>query len=599
MPQKLAIAISGAVSLGSYESGVMYEIIEAIAQHNENLEQDTTLSEPERNQKKIEIDVITGASAGAMTACILAQKLLFEADALRDPYKNDLYYPWVEDVDIQKLLQINTKEGDDPNLSILSSALIAEIGQNYVLRRYATGAPTQRKRHPAAAANIRLGIAMSNLNGYDYTVPMTDFPAVSSSSVSSSSASSSADPNSNFTYTCHKDRLTCELQATVQSDDPQLWKNLELVARSSGAFPFAFRVLEINRQGNEETYQGSQLSPTTTYPFSYTDGGVFENEPLGMAKQLVNQIDIDHLHHDNRFYLYVSPGAKTSTRNQKFNANQATYINMAVALVEAIFTQARFQDWIMTSQINETVRIFDEQAIGLKNFFSSKFSRPGTSSEVERSFYTVTEELLNALYNGADQQRTDDHDRLKKQFGTEYGDLVNILTQSGAEGEELADTWLKAVQALEKAADLGEKDVMRVYAITSKDEELAGEKLYAFGGFFAQPYRDFDYKVGRRKATQFLQQLQALHQHGRVDGQLYLTHFVAGQNLPLPIEPNLANVDLKDVPRSLRTTVKNQLIDRLKRIVQSLEKRFWVRWLLQFSLGIFLSKQLDKILELE
>jgi len=31
MSQKLAIAISGAVSLGSFESGVMYEIIEAIA----------------------------------------------------------------------------------------------------------------------------------------------------------------------------------------------------------------------------------------------------------------------------------------------------------------------------------------------------------------------------------------------------------------------------------------------------------------------------------------------------------------------------------------------------------------------------------------
>jgi len=38
MSQKLAIAISGAVSLGSFESGVMYEIIEAIAQHNQHQE---------------------------------------------------------------------------------------------------------------------------------------------------------------------------------------------------------------------------------------------------------------------------------------------------------------------------------------------------------------------------------------------------------------------------------------------------------------------------------------------------------------------------------------------------------------------------------
>jgi len=77
MSQKLAIAISGAVSLGSFESGVMYEIIEAIAQHNQH--QETA------EDQKIIIDV-TGASAGAMTAAILAQKLLLRQIDLR-PYQ--------------------------------------------------------------------------------------------------------------------------------------------------------------------------------------------------------------------------------------------------------------------------------------------------------------------------------------------------------------------------------------------------------------------------------------------------------------------------------------------------------------------------------
>ncbi len=36
MTRKLAIAISGAVSLGSYEAGVMYKVLEAIAAHNNN-----------------------------------------------------------------------------------------------------------------------------------------------------------------------------------------------------------------------------------------------------------------------------------------------------------------------------------------------------------------------------------------------------------------------------------------------------------------------------------------------------------------------------------------------------------------------------------
>lgn len=168
MPQKLAIAISGAVSLGSYEAGVVYEIVEAIAQHNSH--PDTT------EAQQIEIDVITGASAGAMTACILAQKLMFEAEALRQPYGNALYGPWVEDIDIEGLLKLSSDE--NPSFSILSSNRIADIGYRYLLQRYASGQPTPRQRHPAAATSIRLGMALSNLNGVDYAVEVIDFPDV-------------------------------------------------------------------------------------------------------------------------------------------------------------------------------------------------------------------------------------------------------------------------------------------------------------------------------------------------------------------------------------------------------------------------------------
>lgn len=79
MSRKLAIAISGAVSLGSYESGIMYEVLEAIARYNYNLakehpqynkELEETHPDNERLLKehpdRIEIDVITGASARQM-----------------------------------------------------------------------------------------------------------------------------------------------------------------------------------------------------------------------------------------------------------------------------------------------------------------------------------------------------------------------------------------------------------------------------------------------------------------------------------------------------------------------------------------------------
>ena len=37
MPYKLAITVAGGVSLGTYEAGVLYEIVDAISQHNSGL----------------------------------------------------------------------------------------------------------------------------------------------------------------------------------------------------------------------------------------------------------------------------------------------------------------------------------------------------------------------------------------------------------------------------------------------------------------------------------------------------------------------------------------------------------------------------------
>jgi predicted acylesterase/phospholipase RssA len=65
MPKRLAITIAGAVSLGSYEAGVLYEVLDAIHQHN--------AADGVTDDEKILIDVMTGASAGAMTAAIVAQ----------------------------------------------------------------------------------------------------------------------------------------------------------------------------------------------------------------------------------------------------------------------------------------------------------------------------------------------------------------------------------------------------------------------------------------------------------------------------------------------------------------------------------------------
>jgi hypothetical protein len=81
MAQKLSITIAGAVSLGSYESGVAFEVLDALSQHNSWAAQNNPAV-------RIEIDVFTGASAGGMTVAMVAQRLLFDGTTMNLPYNN-------------------------------------------------------------------------------------------------------------------------------------------------------------------------------------------------------------------------------------------------------------------------------------------------------------------------------------------------------------------------------------------------------------------------------------------------------------------------------------------------------------------------------
>src|ERR1700756_1831987 len=160
MSKRLAITVSGAISLGSYEAGVLYEVLYALGQHN--LDPQTPEAE------KVYVDVLTGASAGGMSVAVAAQKLLYEADSLNDPYNNSLYRAWVVDIDMDRLLAF--EEGEPNDCSIFSSNLIGKLANDYMCSRYGNGSAPVVQTHGAISLDksLRLGLALSNLNGIDY-----------------------------------------------------------------------------------------------------------------------------------------------------------------------------------------------------------------------------------------------------------------------------------------------------------------------------------------------------------------------------------------------------------------------------------------------
>jgi predicted acylesterase/phospholipase RssA len=97
VPIPITLNFSGGISLGAYMAGIFYELIREATQEN----------------PRIVIDIITGASAGAITGTLAAYYLL-GADRLPEEAEKSLFYKaWVEQADITNIQAKQDLEIDD------------------------------------------------------------------------------------------------------------------------------------------------------------------------------------------------------------------------------------------------------------------------------------------------------------------------------------------------------------------------------------------------------------------------------------------------------------------------------------------------------
>ncbi len=528
MPKKLAITISGAVSLGSYEAGVLYEVLDAIEQHNSDPATDAG--------NRIEIDVLTGASAGGMTAIILAQKLLFGGGEFQGPYDNPVYNTWVKRISLDGLQNTGP---DEPALhSLFSSNLITAISKEALTARYGSVPIPPAVKHPAAADSIRLGVALTNLNGVCYGRDVT--------------------PGGKFVYLEYGDQRTCLVDST--SDKLAFWEPMRQAAVACGAFPVAFRPQDIARsvQNEPDDFPDENLEPWETDPttFTYSDGGILQNQPLGIAKNLVDLID-KHLAQQCRYYLFVSPNAKDPQANTTFRQADASYFKLIERLLGVVIGQSGFHDWITAEDMNRRVALLDARAAGLKDVI--------LAAEIDVPALQTTASALLTLFfpnnthtpPGATGPET--LDEAKARIAAQYKTEIAALGASSAQAIAFRD----AVLAFETAAGLGARDEMTIYGVTAMDTELAGAGLQAFLGFFDQDFRDHDYDVGRTHARAVLND-PALNTPGAI-GPLRFT----GKAIR-PINKSLNGIKLGQIPAADLKQFKAGAKKRLNQMLREL-----------------------------
>jgi hypothetical protein len=178
-----------------------------------------------------------------------------------------------------------------------------------MLNRYDSD-PPKPSRHLASAKTIKLGLAMSNLNGVDYAQNIFEY-------------THKGLQYGKFMETRHQDRVTMELGP--ETDEQPTWQRIATAARCCGAFPFVFSPLSMVSKWAEPDYKdrGAEgfSQRLSSGKFSFIDGGAFNNYPLGMARELVTTIDKDPLDYSKRFYFYISPHKKVSRMNETFDGS--------------------------------------------------------------------------------------------------------------------------------------------------------------------------------------------------------------------------------------------------------------------------------------
>jgi hypothetical protein len=269
---EIGLVLAGAVSAGAYTAGVMDFLLEALEEWNKAKEEGKKI--PMHNVK---IKVITGASAGGMTAAMAAVEVRKRSmEQGKNDKQSSFFKAWVEMIDIKPLLScddlVSNKKNKDktskPILSLLNSSIIDKIADQIIKIE-----PGVWKQLSYIDKELKIYLSLSNLRGIPYKFDLegeTGFP---------------------YEMTSHADYQYVEISENTKEKE---WEKLKNAAIATGAFPIGLsaRIIQRSRKEYEKrlkddglnTSKLMELGDDENFDFVAVDGGLLNNEPLELAK---------------------------------------------------------------------------------------------------------------------------------------------------------------------------------------------------------------------------------------------------------------------------------------------------------------------------
>jgi predicted acylesterase/phospholipase RssA len=468
---RIALTISGAVSLGAYEGGALAALLVAVQE---------LCREPD---PPIRIDAIAGASAGSITALLAARALLEGYDPIHVMMES-----WVRQ---DSLAALQTDDDHAP----LSVEAIRRNAVQLLLP------PDERRGRGAQTSPIRLHMAMACLRGLSYQIGRLEGKPIEASTYLDW-GTFTLDPG-------------MAIEKLLQPDGASVLD----FALASGANALGFPPRKVNRRVRPEDLamlRSGKVRNLSASDWSgwlwYTDGGTIDNEPLGRAFDIANEIDLDGK--GLRLHLLIHP-------------------HPAAPLYDASWTQPDIRPkWVTTlarsEKIQRTQSIYEDLRRAEK-----------TNSRIE--WKTLLETELRSL---ADECPGPWTDRLRGVLAKIKGQKAridrkdaNAIVAPSLEIEGAPDVDELLRELLNLVTGLSGKDRVRLDVVSPLilpgapwlpvEQLLAGEFLAHFGGFLNERLRLNDFALGYRSVREWLRGLEDLkvaprlaeHARAAVDGR--------------------------------------------------------------------------------
>lgn len=440
---RIALTLPGAISLGAYEGGALAAFLVAV--------QRVKREAPDA----LRIDAIAGASAGSITAVLAARTVLEGLDPI-----DVMWRAWVT----------------SPSLDTMrAKGFAAPLSLDRVRRETTNllslpGDPKVAQRTP-----VHLNLALGVLRGLEYPIGRLGGPPLPAT-----------------TYLDWGERRLEHGLPPLSYEEP-LEASIIAFAHASGASPAAFSPVRIDRSADEAEYRRNGV---TNFPDSgwlwYTDGGTLDNEPLGRALGLSNEIDGADAGDHERLHLLISPAPETPARADDQDIwsdpdRAPSWSDTAARTLTLLRAQNLFEDLKRVEKTNTRLDWIGQ----LEDTLIALLEGPGGGAE----------QALQATIDAMEAQKRD----------------LPTDADTRAERPESPETDLRRRirEALELASGLRGKrrvgvDIVsplllpEVRAGGKVAEVLAGDIVEHFGGFLDERYRSNDFAAGYRSMLEWM-----------------------------------------------------------------------------------------------